>query len=105
MARVSGKSEPIRNRDQITKVFKAIMRKRFPDDSIDSVNSRPVDAMDVYLTAAVEMDQLSKSAAERIRTAVRKSFRDEQGAEDVMNEMSRAALNSRKRGDLRVGTY
>ncbi len=105
MARANGNSDPITNREIITDAVCKVMHDRFRDDSIDSLLTRPVDAIEMALDVAVESDQLSNASASRIRKALRTAFNAEQGSEDLIAKICRAALSSRKRGDLKKERY
>lgn len=105
MPRANGNSDPIRNRDLITDAVCKVMHARFRDDSIDSLLTRPVDAIEMALDVAAESGELSGKAASRLRKELRAAFAAEQGAEDLVAKICRAALSSRKRGDLRKERY
>lgn len=105
MPRANGKSDPIRNREIVTDAVCKVMHDQFRDDSIDSLLTRPVDAIKMALGVAVESGELSAAAANRLRSAVRNAFNAEQGAEDLIARICRTALSSRKRGDLKKERY
>jgi hypothetical protein len=105
MPRANGKSDPISNREVVTDAICKVMHDRFRDDSIDSLLTRPVDAIEMALDVAVQSGDLSKAAVGRLVNGIRKLFRDEQGAEDLIAKICRAGLSSRKRGDLKKERY
>ncbi len=105
MPRANGNSNPINNREAMTDAVCAAMHDRFRDDSIDSLLTRPVDALDMALDAAVRAGRMSNAARTRVVGGVRRLFKDEQGSEDLVAEICRAALSSRKRGDLKKDRY
>lgn len=92
--------EPIRDRGTITDHVAEWMHHRCPSFSIDTLLCHPDLAMEMGIDVAETAGRISAAQGKRLRRALRSLF-EQQATADVVHEICRTALSSRKRGDLR----
>jgi hypothetical protein len=95
----------IRNRKAITDHVCDWMQSNTPSLSIDTLLTRPLDAMKMGVEVGVKAGRIKKDRAKRI-VAELKRLGEFFGQEmDSIDDVCRAALSSRKRGDLKRDRY
>src|SRR4051794_30003918 len=95
----------IRDRKTIADHVCAYMHENHRALTIDTLLSRPLDAMRMGATVAAKSQRISERSAKRIFSALRALEHNEGEAVDAIDDVCRAALSSRKRGDLKRDRY
>lgn len=108
MAKRSTKADPPQpdNRAILVAAVKAYMWRHHRGESIDTVQSRPVDALRMGLSIALKHSQLR--SAGRARHLIKLLERHvAQAHDDVgrVHHVLQTAMAARKRGKLRIGDY
>lgn len=95
----------IRDRQSIADHVAGYMQNVCPSFSIDTLLTRPLDAIEMAVTVAHAAGRISGASAGRLRRAIRQIVEQDGAAVEAIYEVCRAALASRKRGDLRRDRY
>lgn len=95
----------IRDRKSVADHVAGYMQNVCPSFSIDGLLCRPLEAIEMAVTVSHAAGRISAAAAGRIRRAVRDAAKADADAVEAINEVCRAALSSRKRGELRRDRY
>jgi hypothetical protein len=100
------KPAPIRDLDRVTDTICKVMAEGpWRDCSIDKLLTRPTDALRMALKVGVELGRLNNTAARRVKTAIDALDTAEVETSLNVNEILRAALAARKRGNLKLDRY
>jgi len=78
-------------------------RKHCPALSIDTILSRPIDALKMGLYVATAQQQLDAKAGAKIARVIDALVKQHAGSIDVIEDVCHAALNARKRGEFALG--
>lgn len=95
--------QSIKDRGVITDHIADWVYRNCPSWTVDTLLCRPIDAMQMSLDVAFMVGRIKPAAAKKIASAI-KQMKSLETEMDVLDEICRTALASRKRGEFRRGT-
>jgi len=99
------KAPEIKDREAITDHICTVMHDQYRDTSIDVLLTHPVDAIEMAIEVGARAGRINKAAAKEWRRKLKdlrlSDVPSATGTIDTVNEILRAAIAARKRGDLK----